>query len=149
MKKTISFIAGLLLALTGMAQENKGGISGFMKEELEDFDKFMDDADKDFINFMREPWKEFEAEKPVLKRVKPEPVKPVVYDEKTAPKSEKPVCLTIEEILDMTTSEGKQKPVVQHHYRRESCGQADGAAGKETGGRGCRGRTGSRTYSCC
>lgn len=113
MKKTISFIAGLLLALTGMAQENKGGISGFMKEELEDFDKFMDDADKDFINFMREPWKEFEAEKPVLKRVKPEPVKPVVYDEKTAPKSERPVCLTIEEILDMTTSEGKQKPVVQ------------------------------------
>lgn len=113
MKKTISFIAGLLLALTGMAQENKGGISGFMKEELEDFDKFMDDADKDFINFMREPWKEFEAEKPVLKRVKPELVKPVVYDEKTAPKSEKPVCLTIEEILDMTTSEGKQKPVVQ------------------------------------
>lgn len=113
MKKTISFIAGLLLALTGMAQENKGGISGFMKEELEDFDKFMDDADKDFINFMREPWKEFEAEKPVLKRVKPEPVKPVIYDEKTAPKSEKPVCLTIEEILDMTTSEGKQKPVVQ------------------------------------
>ena len=113
MKKTISFIAGLLLALTGMAQENKGGISGFMKEELEDFDKFMDDADRDFINFMREPWKEFEAEKPVLKRVKPEPVKPVVYDEKTAPKSEKPVCLTIEEILDMTTSEGKQKPVVQ------------------------------------
>lgn len=113
MKKTISFIAGLLLALTGMAQENKGGISGFMKEELEDFDKFMDDADKDFINFMREPWKEFEAEKPVLKRVKPEPVKLVVYDEKTAPKSEKPVCLTIEEILDMTTSEGKQKPVVQ------------------------------------
>lgn len=96
-----------------MAQENKGGISGFMKEELEDFDKFMDDADKDFINFMREPWKEFEAEKPVLKWVKPEPVKPVVYDEKTAPKSEKPVCLTIEEILDMTTSEGKQKPVVQ------------------------------------
>ena len=113
MKKTISFIAGLLLALTGMAQENKGGISGFMKEELEDFDKFMDDANKDFINFMREPWKEFEAEKPVLKRVKPEPVKPVVYDEKTAPKSEKPICLTIEEILDMTTSEGKQKPVVQ------------------------------------
>lgn len=113
MKKTISFIAGLLLALTGMAQENKGGISGFMKEELEDFDKFMDDADKDFINFMREPWKEFEAEKPVLKRVKSEPVKPVIYDEKTAPKSEKPVCLTIEEILDMTTSEGKQKPVVQ------------------------------------
>lgn len=83
----------------GHGSGEQGRISGFMKEELEDFDKFMDDADKDFINFMREPWKEFEAEKPVLKRVKPEPVKPV--------------CLTIEEILDMTTSEGKQKPVVQ------------------------------------
>ena len=66
MKKTISFIAGLFIGfLREWLQENKGGISGFMKEELEDFDKFMDDADKDFINFMREPWKEFEAEKPV------------------------------------------------------------------------------------
>ena len=60
MKKTISFIAGLLLALTGMAQENKGGISGFMKEELEDFDKFMDDADKDFINNFKKSSDRFE-----------------------------------------------------------------------------------------
>ena len=106
------FIAGLLWAFVGMAQENKGG-SGFMKEELEDFDKFIDDADKDFINFMREPWKEFQAEKPVLKRVRPEPLKPVVYDEKVVPKDTKPVCLTIEEILGLTTSEEKQKPVVR------------------------------------
>lgn len=84
-----------------------------MKEELEDFDKFIDDADKDFINFMREPWKEFQAEKPVLKRVRPEPLKPVVYDEKVVPKDTKPVCLTIEEILGLTTSEEKQKPVVR------------------------------------
>lgn len=112
MKKTMFFIAGLLWAFVGMAQENKGG-SGFMKEELEDFDKFIDDADKDFINFMREPWKEFQAEKPVLKRVRPEPLKPVVYDEKVVPKDTKPVCLTIEEILGLTTSEEKQKPVVR------------------------------------
>lgn len=52
-----------------------------MKEEIADFDKFMDDADKEFIDFMRNPWKEFESEKPVVKRVKPEPVEPVVYDE--------------------------------------------------------------------
>lgn len=113
MKKTVCFVVGLFFSLTGMAQENKGGISDFMKEEMKDFDQFMDEANKDFVNFMREPWKEFEAKKPVVKRVKPEPVKPVVYDEKTAPKDEKPVCLTIEEILDMTTSEGKQKPVIQ------------------------------------
>ncbi len=113
MKKIGLFIAGIFFSLAGMAQGNKGGISDFMKEEIADFDKFMDDADKEFIDFMRNPWKEFEAKKPAVKRVKPEPVKPVVYDEKVTPKDAKPVCLTIEEILDMTTSEGKQKPVIQ------------------------------------
>lgn len=113
MKKIVCFVAGLFFSFVGMAQENKDDFSNFMKEEMRDFDKFIDEADKDFINFMREPWKEFNAEKPVQKRVKPEPVEPVVYDEKTAPKGEKPVCLNIEEILDMTTSEGKQKPVIQ------------------------------------
>lgn len=39
MKKTGAFIAGLFLSLAGMAQENKGGISDFMKEEIADFDK--------------------------------------------------------------------------------------------------------------
>lgn len=114
MKKVGFFVAGLFFSLIGTAQENKEDFSNFMKEEMRNFDKFIDDANKDFINFMREPWKEFQAEKPVVKRVKPEPVKPVVYDEKTTPK-EKPICLTIEEILDMSSSEGKQKPVVQLH----------------------------------
>lgn len=36
MKKTGAFIAGLFLSLAGMAQENKGGISDFMKEEIAD-----------------------------------------------------------------------------------------------------------------
>lgn len=113
MKKIGCCVVGLFFSLMGMAQESTDDFSNFMKEEMKDFDKFIDDANKDFINFMREPWKEFQAEKPVMKRVKPEPVKPVVYDEKTAPKDEKPVCLSIEEILDMTTSAGKQIPVIQ------------------------------------
>lgn len=113
MKKIGCFVVGLFFSLVGMAQESTDDFSNFMKEEMKDFDKFIDDANKDFINFMREPWKQFQAEKPVMKRVKPEPVKPVVYDEKTAPKDENPVCLSIEEILDMTTSAGKQMPVIQ------------------------------------
>lgn len=113
MKKIGLFAAGLLLALPATAQEKKDDFSSFMEEQLADFDKFLDDANQEFINFMRDPWKEFEAEKPVEKRTKPEPVKPVVYDEKKAPKDEKPVCLTIEEILDLSTEEGKQKPVVK------------------------------------
>ena len=113
MKKIGLFAAGLLLALPATAQEKKDDFSSFMEEQLADFDKFLDDANQEFINFMRDPWKEFEAEKPVEKRTKPEPVKPVVYDEKKAPKDEKRVCLTIEEILDLSTEEGKQKPVVK------------------------------------
>lgn len=113
MKKKALLISVLLFSCAGYAQEKKDDFSSFLQEELKDFDKFMDDANRDFINFMRDPWKQFDAEKPVQKRTKPEPVKPIVYDEKTAPKNPKPVCLSIEEILDLTTTEGKQKPVVK------------------------------------
>ena len=65
MKKTGALLRELFpFLLAGMAQENKGGTSDFMKEEIADFDKFMDDADKELIDFMRNPWKEFESEKP-------------------------------------------------------------------------------------
>lgn len=113
MKKTGLIIISLLFSLPGMAQEKKDDFSNFMKEELEGFDRFIDDANKDFINFMRDPWKQLKAEKPVEKRTKPEPVKPIVYDEKTTPKDTKPVRLNIQEILDLSTSEGKQKPIVK------------------------------------
>lgn len=113
MKRTGFFIIALCLFLNGAAQEKKGGLSDFMKDELKDFDQFISEENKAFISFMREPWKEYAPEKPVEKRVKPEPVKPVVYDPKTAPKSAKPVCLSIEEILDLTSAEGKQQSVVK------------------------------------
>lgn len=113
MKKIILFTIGTLFSLAGMAQEKKDDFSAFLEEELNNFDSFVDEANKDFISFMRDPWKEFKAEKPVEKRLKPEPVKPVVYDEKTTPKDQTPVCLKIEEILDMTTAEGRTKPVVK------------------------------------
>lgn len=112
MKRIVLGAAAMLCSLGAVAQEEKDDFTRFLQEQEAGFDKFVDDATKDFINFMRNPWKEFEAEKPVPKRVKPEPVKPVVYDEKTAPQNPKPVCLSIEEILDLTTSEGKQKPVI-------------------------------------
>lgn len=113
MKNTGFLLLALLLALPVMAQEQRDEFSSFLEKEMADFDKFVDDANKDFINFLRNPWKEFKSEKPVPKPVRPEPVKPVIYDESKAPKGEKPVCLTIEEILDLSTSEGKQKPVVK------------------------------------
>ena len=81
----------------------------FMNSEIASFDKFIDDANKQFISFLRNPWKEFDSKKPVEKRVKPEPVKPVVYDEKKDPDTT-PVELTIEEILGQSTKESKQRP---------------------------------------
>lgn len=113
MKRTGFFIISLCLFLNGAAQEKKGSLSDFMKDELKDFDQFISEENKAFISFIRDPWKEYKAEKPAQKRVKPEPVKPVIYDPKTAPKSVKPVCLSIEEVLDLSSAEGKQKPVVK------------------------------------
>ena len=81
----------------------------FVNSEIASFDKFIDDANKQFISFLRNPWKEFDSKKPVEKRVKPEPVKPVVYDEKKDP-DPTPVELTIEEILGQSTKESKQRP---------------------------------------
>ena len=81
----------------------------FVNSEMASFDKFIDDANKQFISFLRNPWKEFDSKKPVEKRVKPEPVKPVVYDEKKDPDTT-PVELTIEEILGQSTKESKQRP---------------------------------------
>ena len=81
----------------------------FVNSEIASFDKFIDDANKQFISFLRNPWKEFDSKKPVEKRVKPEPVKPVVYDEKKDSDTT-PVELTIEEILGQSTKESKQRP---------------------------------------
>ena len=81
----------------------------FVNSEIASFDKFIDDANKQFISFLRNSWKEFDSKKPVEKRVKPEPVKPVVYDEKKDPDTT-PVELTIEEILGQSTKESKQRP---------------------------------------
>ena len=81
----------------------------FVNSEIASFDKFIDDANKQFISFLRNPWKEFDSEKPVVQRVKPEPVKPVVYDKDKDPVTT-PVELTIEEILGQSTRESKQRP---------------------------------------
>ncbi|MDO4164447.1 MAG: hypothetical protein Q4D56_08700 [Bacteroides sp.] len=112
MKKIGLLLICLCVPFVAGAQETDD-FDSFMQQQQKEFNQFMDDANKEFINFMRNPWAELEGEKPVEKPVKPEPVKPIVYDEKTAPKDEKPVCLTIEEILDQSTAEGKQKPVTK------------------------------------
>ena len=109
MKRLILFALGATCCMGTQAQVVDDDFDNFIKTEVQSFDKFIDDANKQFISFLRNPWKEFEAKKPVEKRTKPEPVKPVVYDEKkdqVAP----PVELDIEDILGQSTGESKQRP---------------------------------------
>lgn len=109
MKRLLILAFGVTCSLTCPAQTDD--FDSFLNSELSSFDKFIDDANKEFIGFLRDPWKEFKSEKPVVKRVKPEPVKPIIFDEKKEPKNVKPVELAIEEILSNTSKEGKQRPI--------------------------------------
>ena len=109
MKRLILFALGATCCMGTQAQVVDDDFDSFMKTEIQSFDKFIDDANKQFISFLRNPWKEFEAKKPVEKRTKPEPVKPVVYDEKKDPVAP-PVELDIEDILGQSTGESKQRP---------------------------------------
>ena len=109
MKRLILFALGATCCMGTQAQVVDDDFDSFIKTEVQSFDKFIDDANKQFISFLRNPWKEFEAKKPVEKRTKPEPVKPVVYDEKKDPVAP-PVELDIEDILGQSTGESKQRP---------------------------------------
>lgn len=109
MKRLILFALGATCCMGTQAQVVDDDFDSFIKTEVQSFDKFIDDANKQFISFLRNPWKEFEAKKPVEKRTKPEPVKPVVYDEKKDPVAP-PVELDIEDILGQPTGESKQRP---------------------------------------
>lgn len=109
MKRLILFALVATCCMGTQAQVVDDDFDNFIKTEVQSFDKFIDDANKQFISFLRNPWKEFEAKKPVEKRTKPEPVKPVVYDEKKDPVAP-PVELDIEDILGQSTGESKQRP---------------------------------------
>ena len=109
MKKIYLIAIGAVCSLHAGAQDVTDDFDSFMSEELASFDSFIDDANKQFISFLRNPWKEFEASKPVVKRVKPEPDKPLVFDKTKEPANTAPVQLSVEEILGKAKNEGKQR----------------------------------------
>lgn len=101
-------MATLLCPLPGMAADAPDDFDDFMNESMKGFDTFISDANRDFIDFMRHPWKKYEGKEPEKKRVVPEPPRMPVYDPKAPESQEPPKQLTIKEILDLTTEEGKQ-----------------------------------------
>lgn len=112
MKRILLWACVFLGTTTSMAQEMED-FDAFMKKESMSFYDFLDAASRDFLNFMREPWKELHSEEPLVQKEEPEPIRPTLYDEKDNPADRKPVQLTIEEILDLTTTEGGQTPKIK------------------------------------
>ncbi len=107
-------VAALLSTSSISASGAPDDFDSFMKDALSDFNDFLDKANRDFIDFMRKPWEKHQAKKPTEARPVPEPVKPTVFDPvSTPPEEQKPTELTIQEILDLTTKENEQKPVVK------------------------------------
>ena len=113
MKRLVFLAVTALASIPLSAQVVTEDFDKFIQEENASFDKFIDDANKEFIEFLRHPWKKAEAKKPVERHTKPEPPKPVIYDEQKHPEDTPPVELTIKDILNQTTIEGQQRPTVE------------------------------------
>ena len=113
MKRLVFLAVTALASIPLSAQIVTDDFDKFIQEENASFDKFIDDANKEFIEFLRHPWKKAEAKKPVERHTKPEPPKPVIYDEQKHPEDTPPVELTIKDILNQTTIEGQQRPTVE------------------------------------
>ena len=113
MKRLVFLAVTALASIPLSAQVVTNDFDKFIQEENASFDKFIDDANKEFIEFLRHPWKKAEAKKPVERHTKPEPPKPVIYDEQKHPEDTPPVELTIKDILNQTTIEGQQRPTVE------------------------------------
>lgn len=113
MKRLVFLAVTALASIPLSAQVVTDDFDKFIQEENASFDKFIDDANKEFIEFLRHPWKKAEAKKPVERHTKPEPPKPVIYDEQKHPEDTPPVELTIKDILNQTTIEEQQRPTVE------------------------------------
>ncbi len=112
MKKAGFLVLGLLLfSLNASAQQDD--FFDFISDELKSFDTFIDEANKEFVDFMRNPWVQLQAKQPIQKKEKPKPVAPVIFDAKNSSKRDEPVQLDIHSILDLSSKEGKQQPVIK------------------------------------
>lgn len=103
----------LLLPLAGRTAQPVDDFDAFITESMKDFDSFITEANREYLDFMRNPWKKYQGEKPAVKRVTPEPKKAPVFNPQSQESKEPPRQLTIREILDLTTAEGRQGKTVE------------------------------------
>ncbi len=105
-------LAALLSPLAAPATHPDEDFDSFMRDSMNDFNSFITKANREYIDFLRDPWKKYESKEPVQKRVKPEPITVPVFDPKVHKVDDVPQELTVKEILDLTTKEGKQGKTV-------------------------------------
>lgn len=105
-------LAALLSPFAAPATQPDEDFDSFMRESMNDFNSFITKANREYIDFLRDPWKKYESNEPVQKRVKPEPITVPVFDPKIHKVDDVPQELTVKEILDLTTREGKQGKTV-------------------------------------
>ncbi len=101
-----------LAPVAGQASQPFDDFDAFITGSMKEFNSFITEANREYLDFMRNPWKEYQGEKPVEKRVTPEPVEAPVFNPQSQESKEPPKQLTIREILDLTSAEGKQGKTV-------------------------------------
>jgi len=99
--------------MAGRAAQPVDDFDAFITGSMKDFDSFITEANREYLNFMRNPWKKYQGEKPAVKRVTPEPKEAPVFNPQSSQSQEPPRQLTIREILDLTTAEGRQGKTVE------------------------------------
>ncbi len=105
-------LIAVLAPVAGQASQPFDDFDAFITGSMKEFNSFITEANREYLDFMRNPWKEYQGEKPVEKRVTPEPVEAPVFNPQSQESKEPPKQLTIREILDLTSAEGKQGKTV-------------------------------------
>lgn len=106
-------LIALLLPLAGRAAQPVDDFDAFITGSMKDFDSFITEANREYLDFMRNPWKKYQGKEPAVKRVTPEPKEAPVFNPQSSQSQEPPRQLTIREILDLTTAEGKQGKTIE------------------------------------
>ncbi len=113
MKSRYHTLFALLFPIVAGAAQPVDDFDAFITGSMKDFDSFITEANREYLDFMRNPWKKYHGQEPLRKRVSPEPKEAPVFNPLPSDSVEPPRQLTIREILDLTTAEGRQGKSVE------------------------------------
>lgn len=101
MKKLMLLACLLCLPCLGMAQA-EDEFANFLRQRQQEYKEYIDKQNEEFITFLKEYWKAYQTEEPVKRPVKPEPIKPVLFDKSKQPAI--PLQIVIDTVVMMPVS---------------------------------------------